>query len=85
MATSQTQLLTTFLHNRALEMLCSGLERMHSTLHRAVVFTSAREAAIEALRDGSASPDMCDWAERHLCGMVDQNPARYLERRRWQS
>ena len=43
------------------------------------------ENAIEVLRDGSASPDMCDWAERYLCGMEDADAGRYCERRRWQS
>jgi hypothetical protein len=43
------------------------------------------EEAIETLRDASASPDMCDWAERYLCGMKDADASRYCESRRWQS
>ena len=41
--------------------------------------------AIEILRNPSASPDMCDWAERYLCGMEGPNEKRYCEGRRWQS
>ena len=43
------------------------------------------EEAIETLRDASASPDMCDWAERYLCGMKDADASRYCGGRRWQS
>ena len=43
------------------------------------------EEAIEILRDASASPDMCDWAERYLCGMKDADANGYCEGRRWQS
>lgn len=43
------------------------------------------EEAIETLRNASASPDMCDWAERYLCGMKDADASRYCEGRRWQS
>ena len=43
------------------------------------------DEAIEALRNPSASPDMCDWAERYLCGMEGANEKRYCEGRRWQS
>lgn len=43
------------------------------------------EEAIETLRDASANPDMCDWAERYLCGMKDADANRYCEGRRWQS
>ncbi len=34
------------------------------------------EEAIAILRDGSASPERCDWAERYLCGMVDADEKR---------
>jgi hypothetical protein len=43
------------------------------------------DEAIEILRNPSASPDMCDWAERYLCGMEGTNEKRYCEGRRWQS
>ena len=43
------------------------------------------DEAIEILRNPSASPDMCDWAERYLCGMEGTNERRYCEGRRWQS
>ena len=43
------------------------------------------DEAIEILRNPSASPDMCEWAERYLCGMEGANDKRYCEGRRWQS
>ena len=46
---------------------------------------SRAQEAIEVFRDASASPDMCDWAERYLCGMEDANAKRYCGGRRWQS
>jgi len=50
-------------------------------------FSSAHRTAeaIGTLRDPSASPDQCDWAERYLCGAVDGDARRYCEGRRWQS
>ena len=38
---------------------------------------SRAQEAIEILRDATASPEMCDWAERHLCGMQVAQPERY--------
>ena len=43
------------------------------------------DEAIQILRDPSASPDMCDWAERYLCGMQGTDEKQYCEGRRWQS
>ena len=42
------------------------------------------DEAIETLRNPSAAPDMCEWAERYLCGMEGANE-RFWEGRRWQS
>jgi hypothetical protein len=38
--------------------------------------------AVAILRDASASPERCDWAERYLCGMVDTNDVRHSGGRR---
>lgn len=43
------------------------------------------DEAIATLCNPSASPDMCEWAERYLCGMDGVNDKRYFEGRRWQS
>lgn len=42
------------------------------------------DEAIEILCE-DANPDLCDWAECYLCGMVDSDVQSYLARRRWQS
>jgi hypothetical protein len=42
-----------------------------------------RDEAIAILRNPSASPDMCDWAERYLCGMESADRKGYCEGRRW--
>ena len=42
------------------------------------------DRAIEILRD-DANPDLCDWAECYLCGMVDSDIHSFLARHRWQS
>lgn len=41
--------------------------------------------AIEILSSGNASPDICDWAERYLCGLAQADRAKFFENRRWQS
>ena len=41
--------------------------------------------AIETLSNCSGNPDMRDWAERYLCGMVDGDARSYLASRKWQS
>lgn len=46
---------------------------------------NSTDEAIDTLRNPSASPDMCDWAERYLCGVEDANAVRYCEGRLWQS
>jgi hypothetical protein len=46
---------------------------------------AARAKAIAALESATATPDLRDWAERYLCGLAGQDPAEYLERRKWQS
>lgn len=43
------------------------------------------DEAIAVLRNPSASLDMCDWAERYLCGMESGDQERYCEGRLWQS
>jgi len=45
---------------------------------------SCVDEAIEILRD-DANPDLSDWAECYLCGMVDSDIHTFLARRRWQS
>jgi hypothetical protein len=47
--------------------------------------TRLKEEAIRMLSDNSANPDMCEWAERYLCGMVNSDYATFGEKRPHQS
>ncbi len=69
----------------AVPMLTNIVTRIFAKLTPQFKSERRIEDAIEVLRDGSASPDMCDWAERYLCGMEDADARRYCESRRWQS
>ena len=40
---------------------------------------------VEILLDDKSGEDMLDWAERHLCGMVDADPQKYFMGRRYKS
>ena len=44
-----------------------------------------RELAACALKSRSANADLCDWAERYLCGLTDASPEKFMEHRRAQA
>lgn len=69
----------------AVPMLNSIVTRVLAKLRPQSKSERRIEDAIAVLRNGSASPDMCDWAERYLCGMEDADAQRYCERQRSQS
>ena len=46
---------------------------------------SLRELATCALKSQSANADLCDWAERYLCGLTDATPDKFMEHRRVQA
>ena len=75
--------------NYSLSQIADKLKRLRIELlakfqNSSEVSCRTREA-IEILRNGSASPDMCDWAERYLCGFAQADKAQFFESRRWQS
>ena len=52
--------------------------------HDACATRSGRDA-IDILASGQASPDACEWAERHLCGMANGDAAAFMLHRPSQS
>lgn len=41
--------------------------------------------AASALKSRSVNADVCDWAERYLCGLTDAAPEKFMEHRRAQA
>jgi hypothetical protein len=44
-----------------------------------------RRLAACTLERRSANADLCDWAERYLCGFTDASPEKFMEHRRAQA
>ena len=44
-----------------------------------------RGLAAWALKSRSANADLCDWAERYLCGLTDASPEKFMKHRRAQA
>ena len=44
-----------------------------------------RGLAARALKSRSANADLCDWAERYLCGLTNASPEKFMEHRHAQA
>ena len=71
--------------NRPNSDLYNPIIKLLSRLQRPSAATQLKEEAIRILSDGSDNPDMCEWAERYLCGMVNSDGTAFGEHRPHQS
>ena len=56
-----------------------------ASIGRAAQNDTLRGLAACALKSRSANADLCDWAERYLCGLTDASPEEFMEHRRAQA